>query len=142
MERMPIDPLFGDRCKGISISTVMDYPMKTLVFDSNCNFKILAVVLAKTITFLVDEGISYSLMISDHGKKIFLFLRVKYPIQYIPCFRRAILLSLLQSISICFSENLLRNLSFFCGCQTYAGTKVVRLLHFGMGVWRLLSVRV
>ncbi|XP_065847038.1 GDP-L-galactose phosphorylase 2-like [Euphorbia lathyris] len=77
VERMPVDLLFGDRCRRISISTVLDYPIKTLIFESNCNFKILVEVLAETISFLLDEGISYNLMISDHGKKIFLFLQAQ-----------------------------------------------------------------
>ncbi|XP_048228680.1 GDP-L-galactose phosphorylase 1 isoform X2 [Ricinus communis] len=77
VEHMPVDTLFKNGHGGICISTVLDYPIKTIVFESNCNLKILVEVLAEICALLVDKGILYNLMISDRGKKIFLFLQVQ-----------------------------------------------------------------
>ncbi|XP_057995843.1 GDP-L-galactose phosphorylase 1 isoform X2 [Hevea brasiliensis] len=75
VEHMPVDILFDAGQKGIHISTVIDYPIKTLLFASNCNFKIMVEVLAETCSCLLDKDIPYNLMISDCGKKVFLFLQ-------------------------------------------------------------------
>lgn len=77
VECMPVDIIFGDGRGGIRVSAVMDYPIKTLLFESNCNFKIMVEVLAETCSFLLDKGIPSKLMISDRGQKIFLFLQVQ-----------------------------------------------------------------
>ncbi|XP_050221575.1 GDP-L-galactose phosphorylase 1-like [Mercurialis annua] len=75
VERMPVKNLYDDGHGGICISTVVDYPIKNLVFESNCNLKILLQVLAETCSFLLEKETMYNLMISDQGKKIFLFLQ-------------------------------------------------------------------
>lgn len=76
---MPVDTLFGDGKEGTHISMVIDYPIKALLFErkSNCNFKIVLEVLAEICSFLQDKSIPYNLLITDCGKKIFLFLQVR-----------------------------------------------------------------
>ncbi|KAJ9163202.1 hypothetical protein P3X46_022900 [Hevea brasiliensis] len=77
VEHMPVDILFDAGQGGIHIFTVIDYPIKTLLFESNCNFKIMVEVLAETCSCLLNKDIQYNLMISDCGKKFFLFLQAQ-----------------------------------------------------------------
>ncbi|KAJ0083067.1 hypothetical protein Patl1_11427 [Pistacia atlantica] len=41
VELMHVDTFFSDGQKGIRISTVTDYPIKTLLFEHTCNIKIM-----------------------------------------------------------------------------------------------------
>lgn len=75
VEFMPSDTFFGDGQEEIRISSVADYPIKTLIFESN-HFKLMLEVVAEICSCLRGKLILYNLLISDHGRKIFLFLRV------------------------------------------------------------------
>lgn len=75
VEFMPSDTFFGDGQEEIRISSVADYPIKTLIFESN-HFKLMLEVVAEICSCLRGKQILYNLLISDHGRKIFLFLQV------------------------------------------------------------------
>lgn len=75
VEFMPSDTFFVDGQKGTCISSVADYPIKTLVFESN-HFKLMLEVVAEICSCLRGKLILYNLLISDRGRKIFLFLQV------------------------------------------------------------------
>ncbi|OAY31578.1 GDP-L-galactose phosphorylase 1 isoform X1 [Manihot esculenta] len=77
VEHMPVDILFDAGQKGIQISTVIDYPIKTLLFESNCNIRMMVEIVSETTRYLLDKEIPYNLMISDCGKKVFLFLQAQ-----------------------------------------------------------------
>lgn len=76
---MPVDTFYGNAQSGMRISVVTDYPIKPLLFESNQKFEKMMEVLAKICSCLVEMRILYNLLISDRGKKIFLFLQVKWP---------------------------------------------------------------
>ncbi|XP_024022771.1 GDP-L-galactose phosphorylase 1 isoform X2 [Morus notabilis] len=77
VELMPVDTFYGNAQSGMRISVVTDYPIKTLLFESNQKFEKMMEVLAKICSCLVEMRISYNLLISDRGKKIFLFLQLQ-----------------------------------------------------------------
>lgn len=76
VEFMPSDTFFGDGQEEIRISSVADYPIKTLIFESN-HFKLMLEVVAEICSCLRGKQILYNLLISDHGRKIFLFLQLQ-----------------------------------------------------------------
>ena len=61
---------------GIRISSLIDYPIKALLFESTSNIKISVEVLAETCFCLQEKNIPFSFLISDCGKRIFLFPQV------------------------------------------------------------------
>lgn len=75
VEFMPLDTFFGDGQEGMRISSVTDYPIKTLVFESN-HMNMMMEVLAEICSCLQEKLIPYNLLISDHGKRIFLFFQL------------------------------------------------------------------
>ncbi|KAL5577400.1 hypothetical protein UlMin_019099 [Ulmus minor] len=77
VELMPVDVIFGNMRGGLCVSVVKEYPIKTLIFKSTQNLKIMTEVLVETCSCLQEKCISYNLLISDCGKKIFLFLQQK-----------------------------------------------------------------
>lgn len=82
VELMPVDAFYGNVKSGIYISAVTDYPIKTVLFESNQKFETMMEVLAKICSCLKGMRILYNLLISECGKKIFLFLQVKCPWSY------------------------------------------------------------
>ncbi|XP_050370020.1 GDP-L-galactose phosphorylase 1-like [Argentina anserina] len=74
VEFMPSDTLFIDGQKKMCISSVVDYPIKTLVFESN-HFEPMLEVVAEICSCLQGKLILYNLLVSDNGRKIFLFLQ-------------------------------------------------------------------
>ncbi|XP_031249525.1 GDP-L-galactose phosphorylase 2-like isoform X1 [Pistacia vera] len=75
VELMHVDTFFSDGQKGIRISTVTDYPIKTLLFEHTCNIKIMVELISEICSHLQEKNIPHNLLISDHGKKIFLFFQ-------------------------------------------------------------------
>ncbi|KAK3188696.1 hypothetical protein Dsin_028257 [Dipteronia sinensis] len=72
---MPVDTLFADERTGTHISTVMDYPVKAILFEFTYNIKMMVEVMSETCSYLQEKNIPYSILISDCGKKTFLFLQ-------------------------------------------------------------------
>ncbi|KAL1168999.1 hypothetical protein V6Z11_A05G118200 [Gossypium hirsutum] len=76
VEFRPAGTLFGaSGRRGIHICSIIDYPIKTLSFQTTQNLKILAAAISEICFQLEEKNIQYNLMISDSGKKIFLFLQ-------------------------------------------------------------------
>ncbi|KAK9267464.1 hypothetical protein L1049_009890 [Liquidambar formosana] len=73
VELLPVMTLFGDGQAGIRICQVTDYPIRALLFESNDNLKVLVEVVAEICSCLLGKNIPYNLLISDCGKKMFLF---------------------------------------------------------------------
>ena len=73
---MSVDTIYGDLGSGMHIAIVNDYPVKTLLFESNHKLKNMMEVISKICSFLQQKSITYNLLISDSGKKIFIFLQV------------------------------------------------------------------
>ncbi|KAK1304463.1 GDP-L-galactose phosphorylase 1 [Acorus calamus] len=65
--------------KGVRISEVANYPMKALVFEAGQSLKVFVKVVAKICSYLQDQSIPFNLLITDCGRKIFLFLQVGLP---------------------------------------------------------------
>ncbi|XP_009362225.2 GDP-L-galactose phosphorylase 2 [Pyrus x bretschneideri] len=76
VEFMRFDTIFGAGKEGMRISSVADYPIKTLVLESN-HLKTMMEVLAEICSCLQEKLIPYNLLISDHGKRIFLFFQLQ-----------------------------------------------------------------
>lgn len=77
VEFRPAGTLFGaSGRRGIHICSIIDYPIKTLSFQTTQNLKILAAAISEICFQLEEKNIQYNLMISDSGKKSFLFLQV------------------------------------------------------------------
>ena len=73
---MPVDTFFADGRTGTHISTVMDYPIKAILFECTYNINMMVEVMSETCSYLQEKNIPYSILISDCGKKTFLFLQV------------------------------------------------------------------
>ncbi|CAL1402871.1 unnamed protein product [Linum trigynum] len=78
VEFAPVELLYRDGDTGpISISTVIDYPIKTLLLEACCYSRILVEVVAEICSFLQVNNVTYNLLIADCGRKVFLFLQRK-----------------------------------------------------------------
>lgn len=78
MELVSVDTFFSDGQRGIYISTLIDYPIKTILFEYTYNNRIIMMeAISEICSSLQEKNISHNLLISDCGKKIFLFLQVK-----------------------------------------------------------------
>ncbi|XP_022723553.1 GDP-L-galactose phosphorylase 1-like isoform X2 [Durio zibethinus] len=75
VEFRPVDTLLSGGRRGIHICSVIDYPIKTISFQTTRNLKIMAVAISEICSHLEEKNVQYNLMISDSGKKIFLFLQ-------------------------------------------------------------------
>ncbi|KAK1325611.1 GDP-L-galactose phosphorylase 1 [Acorus calamus] len=62
--------------KGVRISEVANYPMKALVFEAGQSLKVFVKVVTEICSYLQDQSIPFNLLITDCGRKIFLFLQV------------------------------------------------------------------
>lgn len=77
VELTPVDTFYCDEWRGMRISAVTDYPIKTLLFEGNQKFKRMLEVLVEICYRLQEKSIPYNLLISDCGAKIFLFLQMQ-----------------------------------------------------------------
>ncbi|GMI81915.1 VITAMIN C DEFECTIVE 5 [Hibiscus trionum] len=75
VELQPVSTFFGSGRRGIQICSIIDYPIKTLSFKTTHNLKILAAAISEICFHLDEKNVQYNLMISDSGKRIFLFLQ-------------------------------------------------------------------
>lgn len=76
VEFMSVDTIFSDPLGRIRISAIAEYPIRTLVLESTCSLKIMVDVFVDICACLLEKNIPYNLLISDCGKRIFLFLQV------------------------------------------------------------------
>ncbi|KAB1222823.1 GDP-L-galactose phosphorylase 1 [Morella rubra] len=75
VELTAVNTFFRDGRRGMRISAVTDYPIKTLLFESSQRFKIMVEVLVEICSHLQGRRIPYNLLITNCGQKIFLFLQ-------------------------------------------------------------------
>lgn len=76
---MPVVTLWDNGLGGTRICSLIDYPIKALLFESKSNVKVSVEVLAEICSCLQGKNIPYSFLISDCGKRIFLFPQVNCP---------------------------------------------------------------
>lgn len=76
VEFRPVDTVYSGGRRGIHICSVIDYPIKTLSFQTTHNLKIMAAAICEICSHLEEKNVQYNLMITDSGKKILLFLQV------------------------------------------------------------------
>lgn len=62
---------------GVKVSKLMNYPVRGLVFEGGNSLSDLANVVSSACIWLQDNNVPYNVLISDCGKKIFLFPQVK-----------------------------------------------------------------
>ncbi|XVE89388.1 hypothetical protein DITRI_Ditri19aG0197700 [Diplodiscus trichospermus] len=75
VEFRPVDTFFSGGKRGIHVCSVIDYPIKTISFETTLNLKMMAAAVSEICSHLEEKNVQYNLMISDSGKKIFLFLQ-------------------------------------------------------------------
>ncbi|XP_042502644.1 GDP-L-galactose phosphorylase 1-like isoform X4 [Macadamia integrifolia] len=63
----------GQKLEGLHIYEVKDYPVKAFLFIGNGNLKILIEVVVNICSWLQDQMVPYSMLISDCGTKMYLF---------------------------------------------------------------------
>ncbi|XP_073012932.1 GDP-L-galactose phosphorylase 1-like [Typha latifolia] len=76
VEKAPTEkiPLAGDLSKaGVKVSKLMNYPVRGLVFEGGNSLTDLSDVVANACICLQDNNIPFNVLISDCGKRIFLF---------------------------------------------------------------------
>lgn len=71
-------PLAEDNMKsGVNVSKLINYPVRGLVFEGGNTLNDLANVVSRACIWLQDNNVPYNVLISDCGKRIFLFPQVK-----------------------------------------------------------------
>jgi GDP-L-galactose phosphorylase len=71
-------PLAGDSMKsGVNVSKLINYPVRGLVFEGGNTLNDLANVVSSACIWLQDNNVPYNVLISDCGKRVFLFPQVK-----------------------------------------------------------------
>ncbi|KAK4744199.1 hypothetical protein SAY87_010511 [Trapa incisa] len=75
VELMPVEVFFRDEKTGIQICDVLDYPIKTILFESRHNLRALVDTISQVSSKLLELKITYSILVSDHGRKIYMFLQ-------------------------------------------------------------------
>lgn len=86
VEFRPVDTFFSGGRRGLHMCSIVDYPIKTISFQTTCNLKIMAAAISEICSHLEERNVQYNLMISDSGKEIFLFLQVSGSVQSIEIF--------------------------------------------------------
>ena len=70
-------PLSEDTMKsGVTVSKLINYPVRGLVFEAGNTLNDLAIVVSSACIWLQDNNVPYNVLISDCGKRIFLFPQV------------------------------------------------------------------
>ncbi|XP_061370247.1 GDP-L-galactose phosphorylase 2-like [Gastrolobium bilobum] len=59
--------------QGVSVSQLLNYPVRGLVFEGGNNIRDLSDTVANSLVFLQNNNIPFNVLISDCGKKIYLF---------------------------------------------------------------------
>lgn len=77
VEVMPVVTLWDNGLGGTRICSLIDYPIKALLLESKSNVKVSVEVLAEICSCLQGKNIPYSFLISDCGKRIFLFPQMR-----------------------------------------------------------------
>ncbi|WOL02364.1 hypothetical protein Cni_G11083 [Canna indica] len=70
-EKIPIAE--GQSKGGVKVSRLMNYPVRGLVYEGGNNLKDLADVVANSCIWLQTNNVPFNVLISDSGRKVFLF---------------------------------------------------------------------
>lgn len=70
-QRIPLAE--GGKKSGVKVSKLMNYPVRGLVFEEGNSLNDLADVVSSACVWLQDNNVPYNVLISDSGRKIFLF---------------------------------------------------------------------
>lgn len=62
---------------GVTISEILKYPVRGLVFEGGCSLEDLSNAVSDSCICLQNNNIPYNVLISDSGKRIFLLPQVK-----------------------------------------------------------------
>lgn len=62
---------------GVTISEILKYPVRGLVFEGGCSLEDLSNAISDSCICLQNNNIPYNVLISDSGKRIFLLPQVK-----------------------------------------------------------------
>lgn len=62
---------------GVKISYLLNYPVRTLVYEGGNSLKDLADLVATSCLCLQENNIPFNVLISDSGRRIFLFPQVR-----------------------------------------------------------------
>jgi len=73
-ERVPVSK--GQPSNGVKISRLLNYPVRGLVYEGGNTLKDLSDTVAGACIWLQENNIPFNVLISDSGKKIFLFPQV------------------------------------------------------------------
>lgn len=79
-ERIPVTKVQYDN--GVKISRLLNYPVRALVYEGGNTLKDLSDMVSGACIWLQENNIPFNVLISDSGKKIFLFpqvLRIQLP---------------------------------------------------------------
>lgn len=63
----------------VKISKLVNYPVRGLVYEGGDNLQDLANVVATSCIWLQDNNVPFNILISDSGRRIFIFPQVKFP---------------------------------------------------------------
>jgi hypothetical protein len=74
-QRIPLAE--GGKKSGVKVSKLMNYPVRGLVFEEGNSLNDLADVVSSACVWLQDNNVPYNVLISDSGRKTFLFPQVK-----------------------------------------------------------------
>ncbi|KAJ0042880.1 hypothetical protein Pint_18614 [Pistacia integerrima] len=66
----------GLQDRGVMVSELMNYPVRGLVFEGGKSVQDLSNAVASSCIFLQNNNIPFNVLISDSGRRIFLFLQV------------------------------------------------------------------
>lgn len=80
VELMPTISVFdGLNDEGIGIFEILNYPLKTMMFacEKKNDFGFFIEVVSEICSCLLHQDVGFNLLISDSGRKVFLFFQVK-----------------------------------------------------------------
>ncbi|XP_028769855.1 GDP-L-galactose phosphorylase 1-like [Neltuma alba] len=72
-ERIPVDE--GLHSQGICVSQLLNYPVRGLVFEGGTSIRDLSDAVACRLVFLQNNNVPFNVLISDCGKRVFLFFQ-------------------------------------------------------------------
>lgn len=66
----------GCNNRSVTVSELIDYPVRGLVYEGGCTLEDLSDIVAKACIWLQENNVPFNVLISDSGRRIFLFPQV------------------------------------------------------------------
>lgn len=76
IEKAPSKKITDFNC-GVEVYEILDYPVRSLVFEGGNSLKDLSNIVADTCICLQDHNIPYNVLISESGKRVFVIPQVQ-----------------------------------------------------------------